>query len=140
MDIKKYADQFISEYSKKYDLRLGKQFNKEKANCSWFTDVFCKWAKEKDLPVKTIYFDSDEESHTAPIIDGKIIDFTIKQFTKNTNDDYKITSPEDYKKYGYDKSEILDKVPTWFTIRKADKITERLIIRYDQFQTKNPLN
>ena len=140
MNIKKYVDEFISEYSKKYDLRLGKSFNKEKANCSWFTDVFYKWAKEKDLPVKTIYFDSDEESHTAPIIDGKIIDFTIKQFTKNPNDDYKITSAEDYKKYGYDKSEILDKVPTWFTIRKADKITERLIIRYDQFQTKNPLN
>ena len=45
-----------------------------------------------------------------------------------------------YKKYGYDKFEILDKVPNWITIRKADKITERLIIRYDQFQIKNPLN
>ena len=136
MDIKKYADQFISDYSKEYDLRLGKQFNKEKANCSWFTDVFCKWAKEKDLPVKIIYFDSDEESHTAPIIDGKIIDFTIKQFTKNPNDDYKITSPEYYKKYGYDKSEILHKVPSWFTIRKADKkIVERMRIKkYNQFQ------
>jgi hypothetical protein len=136
MDIKKYVDDFISEYSKKYDLRLGKSFNKEKANCSWFTDIFYKWAKEKDLPVKIIYFDSDEESHTAPIIDGKIIDFTIKQFTKNPNDDYKITSPEDYKKYGYDKSEILDKVPSWFTIRKADKkIVERMRIKkYNQFQ------
>jgi hypothetical protein len=133
MDIKKYADQFIGEYSKKYDLRLGKSFDKEKANCSWFTNVFCDWAKENKLPVKVVYFDSDEESHTAPIIDGKIIDFTIKQFTKNPNDDYKITKPEDYKKYGYDKFEILDKVPSWFTIRKADKITERLIKRYDQF-------
>ena len=102
MNLKKYVDDFISDYSKKYDLRLGKPFNKEKANCSWFTDVFYKWAKEKDLPVKIIYFDSDEESHTAPIIDDKIIDFTIKQFTKNPNDDYKITSLEDYKKYGYD--------------------------------------
>jgi hypothetical protein len=90
----------------------------------------------KDLPVKVVYFDSDEESHTAPIINGKIIDFTIKQFTKNPNDDYKITSPEDYKKYGYDKSEILDKVPSWFTIRKADKkIVERMRIKkYNQFQ------
>jgi hypothetical protein len=132
MDIKKYADQFIGEYSKKYDLRLGKSFDKEKVNCSWFTNVFCDWAKEKDLPVKVVYFDSNEEAHTAPIIDGKIIDFTIKQFTKNPNDDYKITKPEDYKKYGYDKSEILDKVPNWFTIRKADKILER-IKRYDQF-------
>jgi hypothetical protein len=136
MNIKKYADDFISEYSKKYDLRLGKSFDKERANCSWFTNVFCDWAKEKDLPVKVVYFDSDEESHTAPIINGKIIDFTIKQFTKNPNDDYKITSPEDYKKYGYDKSEILDKVPSWFTIRKADKkIVERMRIKkYNQFQ------
>jgi hypothetical protein len=66
------------------------------------------------------------------MIDGKVIDFAVKQFTKNPNDDYKITKPEDYKKYGYDKFEILDKVPNWFTIRKADKILER-IKRYDQF-------
>jgi hypothetical protein len=132
MNLKKYADDFITEYSKKYDLRLGKSFDKEKANCSWFTNAFFDWAKENKLPVKVIYFDADEESHTAPIIDGKIIDFTIKQFTKNPNDDYKITSPEDYKKYGYDKSEILNKVPSWFTIRKADKILER-IKRYNQF-------
>lgn len=140
MNIKKYVDEFISEYSKKYDLRLGKSFNKEKANCSWFTDVFYKWAKENDLPVKIIYFDSDKEAHIAPIIDDKVIDFTIKQFTKDSEQDYKLSSPEYYKKYGYDKFEILDKVPNWITIRKADKITERLIIRYDQFQIKNPLN
>jgi hypothetical protein len=140
MNIKKYVNEFISEYSKKYDLRLGKSFNKEKANCSWFTDVFYKWAKENDLPVKIIYFDSDKEAHIAPIIDDKVIDFTIKQFTKDSEQDYKLSSPTDYKKYGYDKFEILDKVPNWITIRKADKITERLIIRYDQFKIKNPLN
>jgi len=56
MNIKKYADDFISEYSKKYDLRLGKSFDKETANCAWFTKTFFDWAKEKDLPVKVVYY------------------------------------------------------------------------------------
>ena len=122
MNIKKYVDEFISEYSKKYDLRLGKSFNKEKANCSWFTDVFYKWAREKDLPVKVIYFDSDKEAHIVPIIDNKVIDFTIKQFTKNPNDDYKVLSLEDYKKFGYDKFEIYDELPKLETVFSADRI------------------
>ena len=115
------ANQFITDMSKVYDLRFGESFDKNKANCAWFTGEFYKWAKSKDLNVKVVYFDSNIEAHIAPMIDDKVIDFAIKQFTKNPNDDYKITSLEDYKKYGYDKSEILDKVPSWFTIREADK-------------------
>jgi hypothetical protein len=121
MNIRKYVDDFINEYSIKYDLRLGEPFNKEKANCAWFTDTFFKWAKEKDLPVKIVYFDSDKEAHIAPIINDTVIDFTIKQFTKDANEDYKLSSPDYYKKYGYDNFEILNEIPNWATIRSADK-------------------
>ena len=36
------ANSFISIMSDKYDLRLGKPFDKNKANCAWFTIEFYK--------------------------------------------------------------------------------------------------
>ena len=118
------ANSFIDEMSAKYDLRLGEEFDKEKANCAWFTNEFNKWAKSKGLEPKVIYFPADEESHTASYLDGEILDFTIKQLTNNPNDEFDITSPDDYQQFGYDTYEILDEVPDWFTIREADIITE----------------
>jgi len=118
------ANSFLDEMSSKYDLRLGKEFDKEKANCSWFTNEFNDWAKSKGLEPKVVYFPANEESHTASYLDGQILDFTIKQFTKNSEDIFDITTPEDYEQYGYNTFEILDEVPDWFTIRKADMIME----------------
>ena len=118
------ANSFLDEMSSKYDLRLGKEFDKEKANCSWFTNEFNNWAKSKGLEPKVVYFPADEESHTASYLDGQILDFTIKQFTKNSEDIFDITTPEDYEQYGYNTFEILDEVPDWFTIREADMVTE----------------
>jgi len=125
------ANQFITDMSKVYNLRFGESFDKNKANCAWFTNEFYKWAKSKDLNVKVVYFDSNIEAHIAPMIDDKVIDFTVKQFTKNPNDNYLILIPEDYKKYGYDKFEILDEIPKLETIFSADKIQEMDYSIYD---------
>jgi hypothetical protein len=125
------ANQFITDMSKVYNLRFGESFDKNKANCAWFTNEFYKWAKSKDLNVKVVYFDSNIEAHIAPMIDDKVIDFTVKQFTKNPNDNYLILIPEDYKKYGYDKFEILDEIPKLETIFSADKIKEMDYSIYD---------
>ena len=118
------ANQFLDEYFQQYDLRLGKPFDKEKANCSWFTKEFYNWAKSKSIDVQIVYFDSDREAHIAPMIDGQIIDFSVKQFTKNPEDDYLILTPEDYSKWGYLEYEILDEFPHWATVRAADKRVE----------------
>jgi len=74
---------FITYMSNIYDLRFGQKFDKNKANCAWFTTEFYNWAKQKSLDVKVIYFDSDVEAHIAPMLDGKVIDFAAKQFTKS---------------------------------------------------------
>jgi len=115
------AEDFISDLSKEFDLRLGLSFDKEKANCSWFTQKFFEWSKLKNQNCQVIYFPHDEEAHIAPYISGKILDFTIKQFTKNPNNDFKITQPEDYVQWGYTKFEIYDYLPEFLTIREADK-------------------
>lgn len=124
LNLESLANSFLDEKSNRYDLRIGEYFDREKANCAWFTNEFNDWAKSNGIDVKVIYFPADEESHTASFINGEILDFTIKQFTQNPNDRFKITLPEDYKQYGYETYEILDEVPDWFTIREADIITE----------------
>jgi 4a-hydroxytetrahydrobiopterin dehydratase len=116
------VSEFINHMSNIYDLRFGQKFDKNKSNCAWFTTEFYNWAKQKSLDVKIVYFDSDIEAHIAPMLDGKVIDFTVKQFTKNTDDDYKILSPEDYKQFGYDKFEVYDELPNLETIFSADRI------------------
>ena len=115
------ANQFLDEYSHQYDLRLGKPFDKEKANCSWFTKEFYNWAKSKSIDVKIVYFDSDVEAHIVPMIDGQTIDFSVKQFTKNPDDDYLILASDDYSKWGYSEYEILDEFPDWATVMSASK-------------------
>jgi hypothetical protein len=122
------ANQFIADISKSYDLRFGQEFDKNKANCAWFTGEFYRWSKSKGLDVKVVYFDSNIEAHIAPMIDGKVIDFAVKQFTKNPNDDYLILTAEDYRKYGYDKFEIWDEMPELQTVFPADRIRESIRI------------
>ena len=116
------ANQFISDLSKVYDLRFGKPFDKNKANCAWFTIQFFNWAKAEGLDVKVAYFDSDVEAHIAPVLNGKIIDFAVKQFTGNPNDNYLILNPEDYQNYGYQTFEIYDELPELETVFPADKL------------------
>jgi len=42
--IKKYLeDAFIESMSSRYDLRIGKEFDREKANCAWFSKEFFEW-------------------------------------------------------------------------------------------------
>jgi len=113
---------FITYMSDIYDLRFGQEFDKNKANCAWFTTEFYNWAKQKSLDVKVVYFDSNIEAHIAPMLNGKVIDFAVKQFTKNPNDDYKVLSPEDYKQFGYNKFEIYDELPKLETVFSADRI------------------
>jgi len=116
------AIRFVDYISKYYDLRFGSSFDREKANCSWFTKVFYDWAKSESLSVSIVYFDSDVEAHIAPMLHGKVVDFSVKQFTKNPNDDFQFLDIEDYRKWGYEAHEILDEFPDWVTIREADKI------------------
>jgi hypothetical protein len=118
------ANQFISDMAKIYDLRFGKPFDKNKANCAWFTIQFYNWAKSKGIDVKVVYFDSDVEAHIAPLLNGKVFDFAVKQFTRNSNDNYLILRPEDYQKYGYQSFEIYDDLPELETVFPADKVNE----------------
>lgn len=126
LNLDSIAKEFISDMSKIYDLRLGKPFDKDKANCAWFTVEFYNWAKSKGYDVKFVYFDSDIEAHIAPLINEMTIDFTVKQFTKNPNDNYLILNPEDYKKFGYNTYEVYDQLPKLETIFPADKIVENM--------------
>lgn len=125
------ARQFIDDLSKIYDLRLGKDFDKEVANCSWFTKEFFEWSKVNGIDSKVVYFDSDTEAHIAPYIDGKVLDFTVKQFTKYANDNWLILTPTDYQKWGYPKFEILDELPE-LTIRPAEKLSYSLPLAFNE--------
>ena len=80
-------------------------------NCAWVTQEFIKWAKEKGINAKAIYFvwpdkpDGNGESHIAPIVNDTILDFTYNQFNKTFNDCALLTKVNDWKtvyhKFGY---------------------------------------
>ena len=116
------ANQFITDMSKSYDLRFNQEFDKNKANCAWYTIEFYNFAKQRSLDVRVIYFDSDIEAHIAPILGDKVIDFTVKQFTKNPDDNYLVLTPEDYKQFGYHQFEVYDELPELETVHPADRI------------------
>lgn len=132
LELNSVATEFINHLSKFYDLRLGKIFNKDVANCAWFTKEFSDWSKSNDIDSKFIYFDSDTEAHIAPFINNKVLDFTVKQFTKNPDDNYLILSPEEYKKFGYNNFQILNELPKDLTIREAKKLSEVNSKLYEQ--------
>ena len=122
LDIESIISDFITHISKMWDLRFGKPFDEYKANCAWYTIEFYNFAKQRSLDVRVIYFDSDIEAHIAPILGDKVIDFTVKQFTKNPDDNYLVLTPEDYKQFGYHQFEVYDELPELETVHPADRI------------------
>ena len=120
------AEDFLNETSLKWDLRLSEPFDRELANCSWFSKEFFTWAQDRGYDCKLVYFDHPEEAHISPLIADKTIDFTVKQFTKNPEDDYLILKPQDYKKWGYPTFEIFSELPDFLTIREPNKIKTSL--------------
>ena len=116
------AESFLKDLSSRYDLRLGKPFDREKANCAWFSKEFFEWCVKRGIPCQLAYFDHDSEAHISPFIEGKTIDFTAKQFTGNPEDDYMILDPSEYSRWGYGRFEAMRAMPDWATIRPADLI------------------
>ena len=98
------AQKFCNEFLQHYEIPSS-GFH----NCAWVTQEFIKWAKEKGINSKAIYFvwpdKSDGESHIAPIVNDMILDFTYNQFDKTFNDCVLLTKVNDWKtvyhKFGY---------------------------------------
>ena len=100
------AQKFCNEFLQHYEIP-GSGFH----NCAWVTQEFIKWAKEKGINSKAIYFvwpdkpDGNGESHIAPIVNDTILDFTYNQFNKTFNDCALLTKVNDWKtvyhKFGY---------------------------------------
>ena len=98
------AQKFCNEFLQHYEIPSS-GFH----NCAWVTQEFIKWAKEKGINSKAIYFvwpdKPDGESHIAPIVNDTILDFTYNQFNKTFNDCALLTKVNDWKtvyhKFGY---------------------------------------
>ena len=98
------AQKFCNEFLQHYEIPSS-GFH----NCAWVTQEFIKWAKEKGINSKAIYFvwpdKQDGESHIAPIVNDMILDFTYNQFDKTFNDCVLLTKVNDWKtvyhKFGY---------------------------------------
>ena len=116
--IENLANNFLKEVGKDFDLRKGKEFNKKKGNCAWFTEFFYEWSEINRIPAKIIYFDETEkakDAHIAILIDDFVLDFAYKQFSKDKDQVYKISKLKEYSKLGYDpdKTDIVDEFPSW---------------------------
>lgn len=112
------AKSFLYDLGKDYVLRKGKPFDKKQGNCAWFSQEFYRWCELYRIPVQLVYFknsNKEKEDHIAPICNGWVVDFTIKQFTKDPKQEFKISRVDAYKKYGFDpdKAEILEVFPDW---------------------------
>lgn len=113
------AKSFLIDLGKNYILRTGKPFDKKEGNCAWFSKEFYRWCELYRIPVHLVYFEHPDrekgEDHIAPVCGGWVIDFAIKQFTKNPKEEFKVSKVDDYKKYGYDpnKAEVLEVFPDW---------------------------
>jgi len=117
-DFEKLAEAFLRDLSKDYDIRKGKDFDKKIGNCAWFTQKFFEWCENQRLPVRIIYFDEtdkNQDAHIAPFLEGWVIDFTYKQFSKNPKQDFRVGKPEDYEKLGYKtgRENIYEEFPDW---------------------------
>lgn len=115
---RRLASDFMSELSKDYDVRKGKPYIKGKGNCAWFTQEFFHWCEIQRIPMKIIYFPetkNGKKAFVAPYSEGWTIDFTHKQFTRNSKDQFGIVKVKDYAKYGYDpeQAEVYDEFPNW---------------------------
>jgi hypothetical protein len=110
IDPSNIAEDFYNEFLSKY-----KTGDKGTHNCAWATQQFINWANKKGIQAKAIYFvwpdKRDEtgkeigESHIAPVVGDKILDFTYKQFDQSFNGYVKIVNLNDWKnvygKFGY---------------------------------------
>ena len=113
------AKSFLRDLKKNYILRTGKPFKKDEGNCAWFSQEFYRWCELYRIPVQLVYFQHNDrekgEDHIAPICNGWVIDFSIKQFTKDPKQEFKVGRVDDYKKFGYNpnKAEVLEVFPDW---------------------------
>lgn len=115
---RRLASDFLASISKDYDTRKGKPYIKGKGNCAWFTQEFFDWCETQRIPMKIIYFNGTKDGKkpfVAPYSEGWVIDFTHKQFTKNSKSQFKILQAKDFEEYGYDpeQAEIYDEFPNW---------------------------
>lgn len=122
------GENFLDELGKDYILRKGKPFDKKEGNCAWYSQEFYRWCENNRIPVQLVYFKNDDpkgEDHIAPILNGWVVDFGIKQFTKKPKQEFRIGKVEDYKKWGYnpDKAEILEVFPDF--IETINPLKER---------------
>jgi hypothetical protein len=125
-NVNNIAQQFYDEYLSKF------QTNQHGShNCAWATEEFIKWARNKGIDAKAIYFvwpteqkvselkqknvlkpsfAAAGESHIAPVVGNKIVDFTYKQFDSNFNEIAKVTDlskwKSTYSKYGYGSNKV----------------------------------
>ena len=116
--IENLADGFLKDLGKDYDLRKDKPFDKKKGNCAWFTESFYEWCEINNIPARIIYFpetDKAKDAHVAILIGDFVLDFAYKQFSKDKDQEYKISKLKEYSKLGYDpdKTEVVDEFPSW---------------------------
>lgn len=117
-DYERVASSYIDDLKKNYYTGKGKEFNKKIGNSSWYTKDFFRWCEIARMPCQIIYFPATKKAkdeHVAAYIDGWVIDFAHKQFSKNKKEEFKVSKKDLYKKYGYDvsKAEIFDEFPDW---------------------------
>jgi hypothetical protein len=117
-DFEKLAEAFLRDLGENYDLRKGKEFDPKVGNAAWFANKFFTWCENQRLPIRLFYFDAtdkNKEAHIAPYLEGWIIDFTYKQFSKDPKQALRVGKPEDYEKLGYKLSQenVYDEFPSW---------------------------
>lgn len=126
-DYETIAQGYLKDIEKDYNIGKGKPFDKKKGNCAWYAKDFYRWCEIARIPVQIIYFPETKKqknAHVAAYMDGYVIDFAHKQFSKNKKETFKVSKPEDYSKFGYDpnKADVLDEFPNWIeTIYPPDK-------------------
>ena len=68
------ANQFITDMSKVYNLRFEESFDKNKANCAWFTGEFCPATDNISLQLRFLWnqhcFSCARSSHRS-VCDGR---------------------------------------------------------------------
>jgi len=117
-DYEAVAKSYLKDIEKDYDIGNGKPFDKKTGNCAWYAQDFFRWCEIARTPVQLIYFpetSKQKNAHVAGYMDGWVIDFAHKQFSKDKDEKFKVSKPEHYSKFGYDvsKADVLDEFPSW---------------------------
>jgi hypothetical protein len=116
--VENLADQFLEDLGRDYNLRKNKQFDPKEGNCAWFTETFYEWSEINNIPARIIYFpetDKTKNAHIAILIGEFVLDFTHKQFSKDSKEIFSINKPKHYEKFGYDvdDAQVVDEFPSW---------------------------